>query len=312
MLRVPSKGFGESVKAHNVDISALTEWIEGSVVFSDIDISQSDVSDILIEESIYRSQDFAGEGIAPAWAELGRRETILGDNCPYKVNKKTIVRTCDWQEVPAFSFCLMLSLQRSFRKALLKQVPANYGIQGSLFERLTSESLAKRGWSTHRTGWSKAKSNSIRDKIQNLATHLGESVIDDGPKRWTSHHAKDAGLDIVCHIPFNDTWAGRPVFFIQCASGDDWKEKRCSPNISTWEKLIDLCTRPKRGLAMPFALLEDEFRKAANYDDLVLLLDRHRIASPPIAGKDWISPGLQHDLNIWTNPRAAALPLANA
>ncbi len=311
MLRVPSKGFSESVKAHNVNIDALTEWIEGSVVFSDDTISQSDVVDILIEENIYRIQDFAQERVESAWLELARRHTILGRCCPYRLTKKTVVRTSNWRETPAYSFCLMLSLQCSFRATLQKHVKQNFGEQGPLFERLTSESLAKRGWSTNWKGWSKEKSNSIRDKVERLETHLGEVMIDDGPQRWTSGHAKDAGLDIVCHLPFADTWAGRPLYFIQCASGDDWKEKRSTPNISTWEKLIDLCTKPKRGLAMPFALMQDDFRKAANYDNLVLLLDRHRLASPTAAAKNWESATLQTDLNNWTDPRAAALPLAN-
>ena len=78
MLRLPREGFRLSVNAHNVSLDALIEWIEGSITFADDKVTQSDVVDILMEEEIYRSQDFARERLEFAWSEVARREKILG------------------------------------------------------------------------------------------------------------------------------------------------------------------------------------------------------------------------------------------
>ena len=81
--------------------------------------------------------------------------------------------------------------------------------------------------------------------------------------------------------------------------------------MALWEKLIDFTTKPRRGIAIPFALLEDEFRREANDDLLVLLLDRHRIGALPSGDPGtWPGAELRADLNAWTRPRADALPLA--
>jgi hypothetical protein len=131
--------------------------------------------------------------------------------------------------------------------------------------------------------------------------------------RWTEDNAKDAGLDVVCHLLFPDQWARRPLFYVQCASGENWKDKRHTPVLDLWDKLLDLATRPSRGIAIPFALLADEFRRAANFDHLALFLDRHRLCGPPLMGKTtWLSSDLARDLKKWTASRLPALEKVKA
>jgi hypothetical protein len=60
---------------------------------------------------------------------------------------------------------------------------------------------------------------------------------------------------------------------------------------------------------MPFALLADDFRRAANFDMLSLVLDRHRLSAPPGVTENWVSGSLKRDLNTWTEKRLAALEL---
>ncbi|MHB1561175.1 MAG: hypothetical protein ACYC61_27310 [Isosphaeraceae bacterium] len=298
---------------HNVGVDALAEWIEGCITFVDDEISQSEIADVLVEENYYRSQDFAKIRIGDAWKELIRRRKCLGDACPYTLAGLRIKRTKPWKRTPAYSFCLMLSLQVSYRPAFTAMFGTDYTEQGILFERLTAEALEGSGWSTHSTGWSKSTANSILDKVEALAGHLGEASCPSAVDRWTDDHAKDGGLDVVCHIPFADRWCGRPVLYVQCASGDNWKDKRATPNIKLWEKLLDLATEPRRGISIPFVLLADEFRREANYDLLSLLLDRHRISAPITRGKKaWLSKPLANALNAWTESRLPALLKAKA
>ena len=313
MLLPPSKGFAHSVKVHAVQIDSLAEWVEGCITFVDERVSESDITDILIEENLYQDQDFAKERIGDAFLELRRRAHCLGDVCPFAIEGIHIKRLIEWQETPSYAFCLMLALQVAYRDQFVQLFGHNYAQQGILFERLTTEALSQLGWRPHTPAWSKAAATSIRDKIEALALHLGERNRADAVDRWSSDDAKDAGLDVVCDIPFTDGWPGRPLFYVQCASGEGWKDKRASPNLALWEKFLDLATQPRRGISMPFALLADDFRKEANYDKLSLLLDRHRICTPKQGLKgDWPSAGLTKDLNQWTDSKLPALSAATA
>ena len=236
MLTPPSKGFAVSVKEHNVKIGAMAEWLEGCITFSEKEITKIDVKDILHEEGYYHSQDFAQERVDDVWKELKRRQKCLGPAGTFKVEPARLIRNGRWQDSPAYSFCLMLSLQTSYRESFFDKSGSDYTKQGELFERLTAEALETLGWRTHSTAWSHAASNSIADKVEALALHLGEPHRPDAIDQWTEERAKDAGLDVVCDLPFTDGWAGRPLFFVQCASGENWMDKRHTPNIQQWMK----------------------------------------------------------------------------
>ncbi|MEK6261294.1 MAG: hypothetical protein AABP62_22060 [Planctomycetota bacterium] len=308
MLMPPSKGFANSVNKHNGKVGALAEWIEGCITFVDDRISKVDIADTLVEGHLYQSQDFAKEWIADAWPELSRRKRCLGVACPFNLNERRIEKARSWTKTPAYSFCLMLSLQVSYRKSFLEMFGSDFTEQGRLLEQLTAESLEAIGWSTHGTGWSKVTANSIRDKVESLANHLGEPSRSDAIAMWTDTHAKDGGLDVVCHLPFADQWSGRPLLFVQCASGEYWLEKRATPILAMWEKLLDWSTRPTRGIAIPFALIEADFRRAANYESLSLILDRHRLSAPKNnLPSNWLSKPLAKELNEWTRSRLPAL-----
>jgi hypothetical protein len=312
MLQLPREGFRLSVNAHNVELDALVEWIEGSITFADERVTQSDVVDILTESPIYRSQDFAYERVEGAWIEIARRAKALGKYSPYLVSGHRIRRTMEWSETPAYSFCLLLALQVRYRDELDAKVPPDRNTQGILFERLTFSALEGRGLGVHSTAWSKVAAGSIQERVEALADHLGERALAGGIERWAAPQIKDGGLDVVCHLPFPDGWGGRPLYLIQCASGEDWKGKKATPKVKLWEKLIDFTTRPQRGLAMPFALLVDEFRREANDDELALLLDSHRLGALPTGGPNtWPVAALRVELNAWTQPRADALPRAD-
>lgn len=313
MLCLPREGFRLSIKEHNSSLNALIEWVEGTVTFTDERITQSDVVDVLTEEEVYRSQDFARDWLETAWTEMTRRQSILGTYCPYSIEGRRIQRVREWNNTAAYSFCLMLALQVRYRVELDPVVPPDYNTQGILFERLTLAALKGRGMAVHSTAWSKEASASIRERVDALAAHLGERACDGAIDRWAEPEIKDGGLDVVCHLPFPDGWGGRPLYLIQCASGENWRGKKSTPKVTLWEKLIDFTTKPLRGIAMPFALLEHEFRREANDDLLALLLDRHRIGALPFGDPDtWPEAALSTDLNSWTQPRVTALPRAPA
>src|SRR5262245_53494310 len=115
MLRLPREGFQLSANQHNSSLDSLVEWVEGSITFADDRMTQTDVVDILIEEEVYRSQDFAREWVETAWQEIARRRRVLGSYSPYEITGQRIRRIRSWDETVAYSFCLMLALQVQYR-----------------------------------------------------------------------------------------------------------------------------------------------------------------------------------------------------
>lgn len=308
MLRLPTRGFAPSRKVHNVQLGPLVDWLEGSLAFVDDHLSQTDVVDALCDDGLYSSQDFASDRVDQAWIELNRRSACLGAACPYQVSQRRVERTTTWRDVPHYSFCLMLCLQASYGGVQHTKKRHDYSEQGELFERLTAESLAVNGWDVHSTGWSRTQPKSLPARINEIAQHVQEPALSPY-LQWTSPRSKDAGLDVVCTRPFPDRWGGRPLYLVQCASGLNWTDKLNTPNLRTWEKLIDFSTAPLRAIAMPFAPEADEFRRAAATDGVGFLLDRHRIVAP--IGWDepgWLTKRLARDLNKWTGRQAKGLP----
>jgi len=309
MLSIPKTGFAVSVSTHNGRLDVHADWVEASALFTSESISRADVVDSLIENNTYRDQSFANEWVSNVFTELGRRFDLLGGGGALSRERNRIRRTVDWRKRPAYAFCLALGVQPHYRECVEAKCGTNYGEQGELFERLCAESIRAMQWDIEPLGWSKIAANSVTAKVDALASAIGEPALRGAVQRWTQPHAKDAGLDLVAWRGFQDGWGGRPICLVQCASGEDWSEKLHTPNLATWEKLIDFSTKPRRGLAMPFAPGEDEFRRRSNSDFVMLLLDRHRILSPTRNDPDaFPTRKLARDLVKWTRQRVAIFP----
>lgn len=144
--------------------------------------------------------------------------------------------------------------------------------------------------------------------VEDVAAHILETMNTGGLGRWTRATANEAGLDLVCARPFEDRRGGRPLFFLQCASGANWRDKLRTPDIRCWSKLIDFSNDPQRGFAVPFSLLKDEFRRSCCSVN-GMLLDRHRLLSIPTdKPSGWIPEDLRENLLAWLRPRVEALP----
>src|SRR5947209_6024217 len=115
MLGIPTANFGRSVRSHNVALDVLCDWIEGSVLFVEDELSRSDVVDALQEEHIY---DHPGsdlrrvsalDRVSDAWVELQKRLGQLGHGASLQIVRDRIVRSRNWHDVPDHAFCLVLS-----------------------------------------------------------------------------------------------------------------------------------------------------------------------------------------------------------
>lgn len=310
MLKLPDSGLKPYRNGqHQTDLSVFCDWLEGSLLFTkDEKVSHSAVIDIMLEEYLYDQQDKAKEFLADVWHEFERRQHALGASYPIEIDTLRLTRASTWRQAAPYSFCLLLSFADRY-KEWAKAFGGDFTEQGFLFEQLTAEALKNEldGWSIHSTGWSTATAAGLRQIVTEVQAMLGENAGDltKFPKYKT---AKDAGLDVVLFRSFNDNRTGFPIYLVQCASGVKWESKRHQPNINDWKTFIDFAALPKKALAIPFALKNDEFWWACRNMD-GMLIDRVRLLSAGKRKSNWISPPVRRGVIAWMLPRVQLLPV---
>ncbi|MFA6176837.1 MAG: hypothetical protein WC765_09705, partial [Phycisphaerae bacterium] len=273
MLALPTRGISRSINEHNSDLDIMCDWIEGSVLFGDNELSSTDIVDMLVEGNIYDDPDMGFEMVSDVWTEIRRRQSWIGNNTPFSINANRITKIQKWQNVPGYSFCLITSLAALYPSELRQVSRNNYTEQGMLFEELTKASLEHQftDWQFYLTGWSRKKTNQIEKKVAEIAARLQENV--GNIKRWITNEKKDAGLDLLCYRPFRDNRVGIPVYLMQCASGQNWEDKLHEPVLEIWKHVIDFACLPKKAFSMPFALDDSKFLSTCALVD-GMLMDR--------------------------------------
>ncbi|HBJ39005.1 MAG TPA: hypothetical protein DDZ51_30520, partial [Planctomycetaceae bacterium] len=164
MILLPTRGIAarqRAVTQHHIDIDVFADWIEGSVLFEDIEVSVTDVVDVLLEEELYQNQDFAREIAQVAWLEIEQRKKHSGGYYGVVIDGNWVKRSGDATNQTAHKFLLTLSLAVSYdwwRNAF----GANYTEQGRHFESLTEMAISALtpGWSVFSTGWKGGTANS--------------------------------------------------------------------------------------------------------------------------------------------------------
>jgi hypothetical protein len=311
MLALPERGMARSIHTHRCDLIAVVEWLEASVLFGETPVSFPQVIDVLCENQIYESQDFAWGFLADVSAELQFRSRTLGDAYPFILEENRLSPATRWRDNAAYSFCLALSLAPLYPSWLKKFHKKGYNEQGAHFEALTHGALQLMftGWVAHRTGWHTKQPAQLGALIGQLAGLLDEQI--GQPQRWTKESAKDEGLDIVCFRPFADGRVGSVCILFQCASGKDWSGKLHTPNVEVWTKVIDFASAPLKGIAIPYQLTAEQMRHAV-LRAKGMIIDRLRLLSPTKGKDNWPDKTLAASLVKWASPRVKKLPRLSA
>jgi hypothetical protein len=301
MIRIPIKGMTPSVKVHNCDLAVTCDWIESWVLLCDEEVSWSDIRDVLLEQQIYRDQDFADEFIASVWSEMRQRISWLEQSSPIRMNGLRLTPERLPTDAVAHTFMLTVSLASQFRE-WSKCFGADYRVQGELFERLVEDAFSSifPGWMVYRTGWSTDNTSKIKDVLGKLADEIGAAVGDT--EKWATESANECGLDLVCFRKFADSRPAIPIYLAQCATGSNWIQKLDTPNIKTWSRLIEFPQTPGKIFAIPFALDSRGHVQRSNHSDAVLL-DRYRLLYAGEFDSEWQSPAFCSLANKWLEPR---------
>jgi len=311
MLAMPERGMAHSVKKHNIDVNVLCDWIEASLLFKIDEVSKPDVVDILVENEVYNSQDFATEILDVAWSILRQRLSLPGAPITFKITNNRITRNQEWSNFPAYAFCLALSCASYLYPTWAHAYGDDYATQGSLFERLTLESLKKAfpNWTIKRIGWAPDNPVRLKESVNHILRDLNEFANGDIDLHVTEC-ANELGLDLLAFYPFGDVHSSFPVIMVQCASGKDWVNKRHTPDLAVWRKIVNFNAQPLRAFAMPYSFVDKEaFRRNATKVD-GLFLDRYRLLVPnPGQAMTNIDADLDEELVNWLRPRVDDLVL---
>jgi hypothetical protein len=195
MLSHP-RDFLRSIQGHNNDNSLFLDWLESTSLFLEEELSQTDIVDHLVEEQFYEDQSVASEFVSSEWSSLKQRLSWLGSYSPISFKDRWVVRQLDWKEVPAHSYCLVVSFGPKCY-GWSNEFGQDYTEQGLLFELITKAAMEARfsGWRFLHTGWARDKASRLSAIVGDLISAIDEREgnLDD----YLSRGAKDAGVDLV-------------------------------------------------------------------------------------------------------------------
>lgn len=308
MLKIPEINFNYSANQSNVDPNAMCDWLEACALFDGPDVTKSDVVDMLLEYQICsdENQDLAHLIADEGWEELAKRKRWGGVPDYVEITATRISSPGSWQDDPIRSFFILLSALRIYPD-WAKEYQA-YSVQGELFERVV-EAICPHllpGWATYRAGWSPDDTKNIPEIVGELITRLFVPGAAD-LNRWLLNAGNDGGLDMVCYRNFGDEREAMPLFFLQCASGRNWREKINTPNPELWQKLLDSAVRPSTGIVAPFVIDPKELSIAALMGQIIVF-DRVRLLSAARQGDVHLDDAFKAELMNWLHPRIEGLP----
>jgi hypothetical protein len=304
MLALPRYGIRVSTNLHNCREESVCDWIEGTLLFSEERISSIDIIDILLEENVYQSQDFASEFVESIFNTINRRQNWLGDARTIEVDRRVMNRSKDWQSVPAHAFCLATALRELYPE-WSQSLGNDFTVQGELFERIVEASFVRNGWEVYRTGWN---STAPPADFAETLLRISEQINDPALIGYLPPAVKDLGLDLICFRPFTDRRGGYPLYLVQCASGQHWERKLRTPSLDSWRDLIRFSAPHLRGIAIPFMVMSDDEFRSARLRSEGLFLDRYRVLSTGGQEDHWLLEPLRTEVINWLSPVINTLP----
>lgn len=308
MLQIPQKNFARSVNEINIQTVTLADWLEASLLFDEAEIAKSDVVDVLLEEQIFDdgAQNLANVAADRGWAEIRQRQSWGGVSSDLSIAANRLTFDANWSDDPIRAFFVMLSILQFYPD--WSERHRNFPVQGELFEKVAEEICPGLlpGWKTVRTGWSPGNAISINTIVDDLCDRLhtrGNSELDE----WISDAANDGGLDIVCYREFPDTREATPTYFLQCASGTNWRNKIHTPNAISWMKYLNAAVQPGTGIVAPFVISTKEVRHAG-LDGQVTVFDRIRLLQAVYENQILLSDRVKNEVVEWVEQRVADIP----
>ena len=218
---------------------------------------------------------------------LEGRIALFGDSYPFRIDIKQNRISIDINSLTnsqKLYIALFLSANlRIYNSGIRNQL-------GHIFERLTLYPFKKMIAGHSRIeffgagaghGVTPLFNGSFANRVDVLANALHCDTTTNFKKNIHDYtHSGDGGLDWVAWVPFQDDKSKMPVFFAQCACGNDWIDKEWDAHEDKWTRLLQL-----EDSYLTFHFVTKSFRKQDGdwYKPGVIfklvLVDRARILS---------------------------------
>lgn len=213
MLSLPTKNPTDTIQ--------LADWLEiYALISGDYNSSRGDLESALRTASLFEpeGEEAIQRRILDVFQELADRARSAKEAYSFILNGGVLTVKPNWEEFPAYVFCLCLSYFG------VKQTKGSKVFPRRWFEHISRDALRHYlGGESLRFGSPRLKSEipiGFKDAINFLCKSMKEG---DGYKQGGLPDRKDDAVDIIGWKHFPDQLAGKLIVFGNCATERDWE-----------------------------------------------------------------------------------------
>lgn len=265
------------------DINRIADWIELYVLSENKPISKSKILSVLEDCSVSIDEETIDSSIL----ELLRRLTLYGTVKPYRIKNNVITPKFNWKKYPEFTLCLYYSTYGAGKN--VKGKPADKGRK--LFEEITKVCIESHlHCKSFMFGF--PSTHSFKIQLDTFAKLVRENRYED-----PNPNDKDRGVDLVAWKEFDNIRNNAVLFFIQCAAGKNWDEKK-PVAIESYRSYFNFNSKAViSSLSITQVIAIDEWNNATN--DYGIIIDRARIFRAITSKNYSITVSVKNKIKEW-------------
>lgn len=225
-------------------IEALADWVEASVLVSASGHLSREMLLVLATEEL----GIEPPRIAMALAVMGRRQAVLGDAYPFRVNEFAVLRRAE-EAVGTYSTLLHLTPGSVARQTVRA---GEIAVMGELLEEVAEVGLANL-WGPGGTAlrFAYPSRHARPEKFDAAVRWLAERIGVDAGSGYRPPRRKDGGVDVVAWRRFADQRPGFPIALAQCTIQAESFSKSADIDLRLWASWLAMDMDPLSVLVFP-------------------------------------------------------------
>jgi hypothetical protein len=212
---------------------------------------------------------------------------LYGKIKPFLIKDNNIIPNFDWKKFPEFTLCLYYSTYGVGKTEKGKK--RDKGTK--LFEDITKSCLENYLQCTgHLFGF--PSKESFKKQLDSFAKKINEKRFED-----PNPHDKDRDVDLIIYKQFDEFRNNCVLFFVQCAAGKNWDEKKAVP-IESYRRYMSFSLKATvSSLAITQVVDMNDWRNAC--DDYGIIIDRARLFRLLSQNQNIIPKKLNQEIINW-------------
>lgn len=268
-------------------IHRIADWIELHLMVANTAISKSKIISVLENNGVSIEE----QDVDSVFSELERRQLLYGKVKPYQISGTNVSPNFNWKKMPEFVLCLYYSTYGVGR--ISKGGKRDIGTK--LFEDITKSCLEKY-LSSSSFAFGFPRRMSFKNQLDLFAKKINE-IRNENP----NPHDKDRDVDIILCKQFDESRNNCILFFVQCAAGKNWDEKK-PVAIESYRRYFSFSNKTVISSIAITQVVDLEHWKNA-CDDYGIILDRARLYRIFSNKSYQIPKKLKSELIEWCNYR---------